>query len=865
MNHALRVSILLYLASICLPAHGLGSNDIRQVRIITGEQAGQRERLYADLLSRRIHAKSPVDVKILSEKDRLDSGAHLLILYLGVPDRHAELAKRCKVNGIAFPNEMDPGAEGFAIRSYARNDGIEVLAAGTDELGVLFAVGEILRQITHHEEAIGFPSDLSIRSAPAFRMRGTEVSQGATMRELTGVRDWTPQELEEVVLDFVLAGANTLAYGDADFLNAYGLSNLMGVSPSAGSGPPEWRAFDPLGRTEHLCPSIPEARQQILNSLRGQAQSWKKCDYVRFYSADAGGCLCEKCAPYGGTYIRMCEEMANIIHAYHPNAKCMATNQELDNAGDQAIFDYLNEKPRDWLWALCYAPGSNAMAWTSARRADHRMDLFRYPAFGPTSGYLREMLHQLPRQQDIVFFTDVTHWVRSQYGLVQHPVPPDRDGNLPPHWCDIEYRRHPDPALFQLYNRRAFFARPRHYYWIFHEILRYGEGDVVYSEGHHDHFNRWMWMRMLWNPHAALEDLVNEYCRLWFGPEAAPLMAEAIYQMELNLEAPLATNDGIDRYYLLVREAGWKMPEWRMRNDYLWREHREKACLDKYTQMRLRRQVEFRDKIEALCREALETDAWKDAPERGLALLPQDIETTEMKRLRAEAGRFGEESAEIFGVRDISSFNLDIDLAGLGWYEKQLKKALEANAEQKQEIVRLIAHYEDPGEGGFYDNFGEWKEGRAPHLAFGFDYCCRLSAQAFSLSNHPSQNSMVFTTDEPQGVTIQYDDLDKKAAYKIRFSLVRPEYLPRYAGLQPQKTESIYADDHCLAEDLELPMHEAEMFEFDIPRQATSDGELTIQFRKSAGVAEGRLPIVEQWKNTNGWSTLVSEAWLIRK
>ena len=229
------------------------------------------------------------------------------------------------------------------------------------------------------------------------------------------------------------------------------------------------------------------------------------------HAGDGGGCECERCAPYGAKYIRMCADIAKIIHRHHPETKIFVTNQKLDNAGDRAIFAYLNEQPREWLTALCFGPGSNAMSWQPGRRQDHRLDLFTYPGFGPADGYLKEMLHQLPPQQSIVFFTDLTHWVYSQYGLVNYHPDPDAGGNVPPHWGAEVYATGPNAALDMVYDRRTFHARPRNYYSVFQETMRYGEGDVTYSEGHHDHANQWIWQRLLWRPHMSLDDVLAEY------------------------------------------------------------------------------------------------------------------------------------------------------------------------------------------------------------------------------------------------------------------------------------------------------------------------------------------------------------------
>ena len=124
---------------------------------------------------------------------------------------------------------------------------------------------------------------------------------------------------------------------------------------------------------------------------------------------------------------------------------------------------------------------------------------------------------------------------------------------------------------------------------------------------------------------------------------------------------------------------------------------------------------------------------------------------------------------------------------------------------------------------------------------------------------------MAFTTDEERGVTFQYDNLDRAAQYRVRLTLVRPRYAARYAVRQHQTSQSIYADDYPLAENLELPEYLADFFEFDIPKAATSDGRLTLWMKKQPGVGSGLKSDVTVWRNTGGWGTLVSEVWLMKK
>ncbi len=99
--------------------------------------------------------------------------------------------------------------------------------------------------------------------------------------------------------------------------------------------------------------------------------------------------------------------------------------------------------------------------------------------------------------------------------------------------------------------------------------MPFSQGDIIYTEGYHDHFNQYFWQRLLWNPQLEAEDVVAEHCRVFFGDKATDLMTEAIFQLEQNLEIPLATNEGIDRYYALVKEAGRLIPKNLMEHNHI--------------------------------------------------------------------------------------------------------------------------------------------------------------------------------------------------------------------------------------------------------------------------------------------------------
>jgi hypothetical protein len=851
---------------------GANALDFGRVVVRHGEKATPVEKRVAALLGERLSEPSGLAALVESESAPSQAEVDTLIVLLGIPGHHSQIAERFDKLRIKPLSDLDPGLEGFYLKLAPDEKSPTLIAAGLDERGTLYAVGEILRRMEIGPERFTLSDTLAIRSAPAFEIRGTQYGQSGVAREKGKVRPWTEEELQRMILDYALAGANVFSTEPGpvfEFLKSYGLMTQEGFGANTGSGPPEWTAKESIGRTGYLCLSVPEARQAQIDRCEAQFKNHPAFDLVKFHGGDGGGCECDLCEPYGLTFIETVEEMANRIHKHHPTTRVYITNQKFDNADDNAIFRYLQEKPREWLWAFGYGPGSDAMSWQPGHRQTHRMDLFRYPGFGPYGRYPQEILHELPPQHKLVYYNEITHWRYAQHAYIQMYPRADRLGDLPPPWNHWIYERRPDPALTMVYDRLTFYAWPRYYHWVFNQLMRYSVGDITHSSGHHDHFNQWMWQRLLWAPHTSVEDVVDEYCVTWFGKEAAPEMAQALFQLEENLEEnrekPITEKEGIDRYYDLAAAAGKKMPAHLMAKNWLWREYMQKGALDKHIKQAVGRQVDLQDRVENRIATALEEGEVDAAIDEALPWFEQLEETEEMRNIREEAGRLGEESNALYGVRSEGYFNLDHDFIGLGWSKRQLELAREAKGEEKRELLWMTAHYEDPGEGGYYDNCGTFED--SPNLVRGYPYDHGqpyVPGMLFE-TNHPSQRSMVFTQDEPEGVAFEYRDLDPNAEYVARLTLMRPWYQERYRMRMNQTSQSILADDQVLADHLEIPQQKSEFFTFDIPKEAVQDGELLLHFKKAPDVANGSRVEREMWRNSGGWGTLVSEVWLMRK
>lgn len=866
--------IIFLLSVVAFSVQNLSAGKYSKVVIQIEKNATDVEKRVAELLVSRLEEIQGVNV-LLDEESKEKAVDDELLVLLGIPENHSVIARKFDVLRIAPLTWLDPGKEGFLLQSVKENGKQWILAAGVDERGCLYAAGELLRQIEHQDNGFTVPEDMFVRTAPAFEIRGTQYGQSHIAKSVSNVRNWTEEETQRVIIDYALAGANTFTTSAGpmfSFIKSYGLMTQGGFGANTGGRgiPDTWEASESIGRLGYVCLSVPQAKEYMLKKCEDYFKQSPSFDLVKFHGGDGGGCECDKCQPYGLIFIKTVEDMAKIIHKFHPETKIYFTNQKFDNEGDKAIFNYLNEQPRDWLWAWGYGPGSDATSWQPGHRQNHRMDLFRYPGFGPYGLYPREIIRQIPSRHELVYYSETTHWRYAQHGYVQMYPRADKNGDLPPHWSHEIYERRPDQYLTMVYNRLTFFAWPRYYHRVFNDLMRYGIGDITHSSGHHDHFNQWMWQRLLWSPRMTTEDVVREYCQTWFGKEAAPLMLKAIFQLEENLEelpgASITEKEGIDRYYNLVKAAGKQISHHNMESNWLWRLYMQKGALDKYIKLAVKEQKGLHKKIEEHISRALTENGVND---NSIIIASSWIdnlsETEEMISLREEAGKLGEESNRLFGLRNDGYFNLEKDFIGMGWLKRQLERALDANGEKRTELLMMITDYKNPGEGGFYDNMGTFNP--APNIVFGYpyDHGQPYVEEMLSDGNRPSQRSMHFTQDEDQGVTLHYRDLDPDAEYKIRFTFVRPWFQDRYADRMNQKSQSIYANDRLLVENVELPLQMSDFFTWDIPRDITRSGDLTIRLERGADVARGDRVETEQWRNSGGWGTIVSEAWLIKK
>jgi len=655
-----------------IPSEKARSVHATSISIILPKNASKVEQNVAKVLKSRLQSNSNVKISISNEKDPNVN----LNIFLGLAAKSGKLHDLSKKYNLRLPGRDKAFAEGFAVKSISLDNTPAILAVGADNRGMLYAAGEILRQMNTEALAINFKT-FDVSSAPAYRFRGANNPQGGTMRKFTKSRAWTTREWKEVILDYALAGANCFyaeEWGSTSertkFLKSFDLMTTVGIRPNQYQGEfsEEWKSgglqdWEWLG-SNWICPSIPEAREALLKQWTEKLKTLGDHDILRFYAGDPGGCRDERCKPWGKTFALLCEDISKIALKTHPNLIILIANQDLTNEGDMAIFDYLSEEPQDWLYGLAYGPGSNAMSWYFRHKLND--ELFEYPGYGWLNRYLAETLNDLPKDKKIVHYSDITHWIMAQYNI----------GN-------------PERNIAKSYGRRTWHTRPKALYKIFQAIMPFSQGDIIYTEGYHDHFNQYFWHRLLWNPHQTAEEVVKEYCNLYFGDQAIKSMTKAIFQLEKNFEIPLATNDGIDRYYALVKEAGTLIPSHIMEKDHIWRLHMQKAALDKYIQLKLQRELFQEERIRKLLQQGIESGDLNSAIDKSLAILNEPRETQVMAAYKQKANKLGIESEQLFGVRNVGYTRLNQHLRDIKGLTKILNEAKKTRSgKEKRELLK---------------------------------------------------------------------------------------------------------------------------------------------------------------------------------
>jgi hypothetical protein len=372
-----------------------------------------------------------------------------------------------------------------------------------------------------------------------------------------------------------------------------------------------------------------------------------------------------------------------------------------------------------------------------------------------------------------------------------------------------------------------------------------------------------IWSSLGWDSKTDVKEILSDYGRYFLGEGVGEDVAEGMRMLEANLKGPIRENDGIDKTldkWLDIERKGGEG----LRTNWRFQMHLFRACFDAYVRARHIVEMEYQkeayaalgragtDGVPAAIQAAREAFAKADKirPRRDLRLRIEELGVALLRSIGFQLSAdepYRAKSPERGALLD----KVDRPVNDRLWLEAQFEEILNTdNKEQQIEKVDRILNWENPGPGGFYDDLGcAWKQ---PHLmrqttwtedpgfVFGPQESHYRSMDNSTREIAPLKYSWLDQVETVYGIPLQmrYEDLDPKAAYRVRVT-----YFGRYGA--PMR---LVADGkHVIHEGFPRP-EPVWPVEFDVPAKATEDGVLELA-----------------WELVSGRGCQVAEVWLLRK
>lgn len=701
-------------------------------------------------------------------------------------------------------------AEGFrlSISSYAGRPA--VLVVGNDERGVLFGAGRLLRELHMEPGSVKISDTLEITSAPKYALRGHQLGYRPKCNSYDA---WDLPVWEQYFRDLAVFGCNAIELipprSDDDASSPHfprpPLEMMVGMSGLADSyGLDVWAWFPAMDRDYSSVETVDA-------SLREWGEVFSRLprlDAVFVPGGDPGHTQPK-------FLMALLEKQTANLHRFHPKAQMWVSPQGFNQAWMEEFLQILKQESPSWLTGIVFGP-------------QVRLSLPR----------LRELV---PKKYPIRHYPDITHSRQCQY-----PVPD---------W-DVAY------AVTE--GRECINPRPLDEAIIFRQTQPYTIGFLTYSEGCNDDVNKTIWSSLGWDPDMEVKEILRQYSRYFIGERYAESFAEGLMALERDWRGPLLANAEVEKTFrhfkALERSASpADLKNWRFQQALF------RAYYDGAVKTRLAAETTAEAKALGILERSSDPLAALEAAEVALSQPMNANGNTRIYTL-AEAlfqsigMQLSVDKYKAIAVdRGASLDTLDYPLNDRAWLRFQFKKirGLPTVDAQKKAIER-IAHWTDPGPGGFYDDLGN--PGKQPHLVreLGFTrdpgsmLSPRVDSEEDLVFDEPSETAGMprrlswmdhaeTLYDSP--LRMRYSGLDKEAHYKLRVV---------YGGDNFKRKIKLVANRALEIHPLIAKPYPMEPIEFSLPPEATRSGELELTWTGEPGLGG------------NGRSCQVSEVWLIR-
>ena len=433
-------------------------------------------------------------------------------------------------------------------------------------------------------------------------------------------------------------------------------------------------------------------------------------------------------------------------------------------------------------------------------------------------------------------------------------------------------------------GREVINPRPLDYADIFHVQAPHSIGFLSYSEGCNDDVNKTLWSSLGWDPERPIVEILREYSGYFISDRLRDHFAQGILSLQENWRGPLLSNEKVSTTLAQFQDMEGsatpaELENWRFQMGLY------RAYYDAFVRKRLVTETHAEERAMAVLGEIrrvgagpnpLDVGARRIKPtsdvdlpvllDRAEKCLNEPLTDFSAQDLRTRILELGEAlfqsihmqlAVERYQAEAVSRAanldTLDAPLNNAPWLRQQfdeIRKLTSYNA-QYQAILEILDRT-DPGPGGFYDNLGDLS--RQPHLVRGpgakSDPEFRHSALAghgypeWSKAPVPTAWKCWAESLFDASLQMQYQGLDPGAQYKVRVV---------YSGDAPQLKIRLDCNGNYPIHPLIKKPWPPKPQEFDVPREATATGNLTLTWHRESGLGH------------NGRGCQVAEVWLMKK
>ncbi len=807
-SHRLVMAICLFLSLNPCAADGqptTGAIDLRAAHIVVPDDLNRQEKNAVRLLVDEIAVRTRLRLPVVHE---WPANPETSVIAIGPVNALGRFASNWAKELADDSRQL--AQEGFRIRTEMSNDRAPaILVVGNDSRGVFFGIGKLLRSLEMSRDRVELPAPLQVTTAPAMPIRGHQIGY----RPKTNSYDaWDLAQWEQYIRDLAVFGCNSIELipprsdddADSPHFPLPPMEMMIGVSQLAEDyGLDVWIWYPAMDANY----STPEAIAAAVKEWGEVLSKLPRVDALFVPSGDPG-----HAPPH--ELMAMLAKQAEQLKRLHPGAGIWISVQSFTQTQFDEMLKILRQEP-EWLAGVVHGP-------------QVRVSVAK----------LRELV---PSRYPIRGYPDITHSMRCEY-----PVPD---------W---------DRAYALTEGREVINPRPTDQTIIFNRYPQHARGVITYSEGCNDDVNKAIWSRLCWDPEAQPIETLREYSRYFIGPKYTDDFAQGLLALERNWRGPLLSNDGVLRTLQQFR-AMETNAEPRTRRNWRFQQALYRATYDAYQHQRL---------IEETANEAEAMAVLANAPQKGVSQAIDDAEAildragspTNSSVLRGRVNELAEAlfqsvgmqlSVEKYQAIDVGrGANLDeigVPLNNRVWLKNRFAelRQLESDAAKLRGIGEIL-HWTDPGPGGFYDDLGN--PTRQPHLVRDGSYAddpSFLETPTIGFRSDISWRRSWCTHVDglyETPVTMRYEKLDPNGRYKLRIVYAGDNFQAK-VRLVAAANDSNGAAHEIEVHPFQLKPQPVRPVEFEIPREATSGGELTLIWRadpERGGAGRG-CQIAEAW------------------